>query len=200
MESGFGVLDAFAFVVFAVLILVAVVIIVSLGKLPGQLAHKWGHPQAAAINAMSWIGIATGGLLWPIAFIWAFTMPVGAKSARDDRQSPGAVEIDPPPAITPPAFTRTTHDRISDHCLRWRLLVLFKVLLSAYRLSHCDHVVAGVFMIGSVWWSGPRRPHGQNGNEQRGLFPIGEHLPPPKTKSPVKTASSLNPTYPPSDT
>jgi hypothetical protein len=94
VESGFGVLDAFVFVVFAVLIFVTVVIIVSLGKLPGQLAHKWGHPQAAAINAMSWIGIATGGLLWPIAFIWAFTMPVGATSAKDDRQSLGAVEVD----------------------------------------------------------------------------------------------------------
>jgi hypothetical protein len=94
VDSSFGALDAFAFVVFAVLIFVGVIIIVSVGKLPGQLAHKWGHPQAAAINAMSWIGIATAGLLWPIAFIWAFTTPFGAKSARDDRHSPGAVEAD----------------------------------------------------------------------------------------------------------
>ena len=86
MDSSFGVLDAFAFVVFAVLIFVGVVIVVSLGKLPGQLARKWDHPQAAAINAMSWIGIATGGLLWPIAFIWAFTNPFGNKPAiiKDD--------------------------------------------------------------------------------------------------------------------
>jgi hypothetical protein len=75
MDSSFGVLDAFAFVVFAILIAVAVIIIVSLGKLPGQLARKWGHPQAAAINAASWIGVATGGLLWPLAFIWAFIIP-----------------------------------------------------------------------------------------------------------------------------
>jgi Protein of unknown function (DUF3302) len=95
MESSFGPLDAFAFIVFAVLIFVAVIIVVSLGKLPGQLATKWGHPQAAAINAMSWIGIATGGLLWPIAFIWAFTNPFGIKSAaiKDDRQ-PRVVEAD----------------------------------------------------------------------------------------------------------
>jgi hypothetical protein len=75
MDASFGVLDAFAFVVFAVLILVAVIIIVMLGRLPGQLARKWGHPQAAAINAASWIGIATGGLVWPVAFIWAFINP-----------------------------------------------------------------------------------------------------------------------------
>jgi hypothetical protein len=68
VDSSFGALDAFAFVVFAVLIFVGVIIVVNLGKLPGQLAHKWNHPQAGAINAMSWIGIATGGLLWPVAF------------------------------------------------------------------------------------------------------------------------------------
>jgi hypothetical protein len=47
MDSTFGVLDAFAFVVFAVLIAVAVIVFVSLGKLPGQLARKWGHPKIA---------------------------------------------------------------------------------------------------------------------------------------------------------
>jgi hypothetical protein len=81
MDSSFGVLDAFAFVVFAVLIFVAVFIVVSLGKLPGQLARKWEHPQAAAINAASWIGVATGGLLWPLAFIWAFIIPPGRGTA-----------------------------------------------------------------------------------------------------------------------
>jgi len=75
MDSSFGPLDAFAFLVFAILIAVAVIVIVKLGQLPGQLARKWGHPQASAINAASWIGIATGGLLWPLAFIWAFTTP-----------------------------------------------------------------------------------------------------------------------------
>ena len=89
MDSSFGVLDGFAFVVFAVLIFVGVVIVVNLGKLPGQLAHKWNHPQASAINAMSWIGIATGGLLWPVAFVWAFTTPFGAKPAKDELQPHG---------------------------------------------------------------------------------------------------------------
>ena len=89
MDSSFGALDAFAFVVFAVLIFVGVIIVVNLGKLPGQLAHKWNHPQAGAINAMSWIGIATGGLLWPVAFIWAFTTPFGVKSAKGDLQQHG---------------------------------------------------------------------------------------------------------------
>jgi hypothetical protein len=88
MDSSFGVLDAFAFVVFAILIAVAVIIVVKLGQLPGQLARKWGHPQAAAINATSWIGIATGGLLWPVAFIWAFMAPIARpiSGPRDDQR------------------------------------------------------------------------------------------------------------------
>ena len=99
MDSSFGALDAFAFVVFAVLIFVGVLIVVNLGKLPGQLAHKWNHPQAGAINAMSWVGIATGGLLWPVAFIWAFTTPFGAKSARDELH-PRGVEPDTGDGVT----------------------------------------------------------------------------------------------------
>lgn len=84
MDSSFGALDAFAFVVFAVLIFVGVIIVVNLGKLPGQLARRWNYPQAGAINAMSWVGIATGGLLWPVAFVWAFTKPFGLNSGKQN--------------------------------------------------------------------------------------------------------------------
>jgi Protein of unknown function (DUF3302) len=99
VDSSFGALDAFAFAVFAVLIFVGVIIIVNLGKLPGQLARKWNHPQASAINAMSWIGIATGGLLWPVAFIWAFTKPSGMKSAKNELQ-PHGVEPETSDGVT----------------------------------------------------------------------------------------------------
>src|SRR5271165_916814 len=88
MESSFGLLDAFAFVVFAVLIAVGVIIVVSLGQLPGKLARKWGHPQAAAVNAASWIGVATGGLLWPLAFIWAFIVPSASAAAVPETSAP----------------------------------------------------------------------------------------------------------------
>ena len=64
--------DIIAFVVIAVLLVVAVVIVVVLGTLPGKIAKRRGHPQAAAINVASWLGIATLGILWPLALIWAF--------------------------------------------------------------------------------------------------------------------------------
>jgi len=98
MDATFGVLDAFAFVVFAVLIAVAVIAVVSLGQLPGRLARKWGHPQASAVSVAGWIGVATGGLLWPLALIWAFITPSGpAVSQTGDDLQPDSVAQQPTP-------------------------------------------------------------------------------------------------------
>jgi hypothetical protein len=73
--------DIIAFVVLAVLPVAAVVIVVTLGSLPGQIARKRGHPQAAAITAAGWLGLVTGGLIWPLALIWAFLRPIAAGPA-----------------------------------------------------------------------------------------------------------------------
>jgi Protein of unknown function (DUF3302) len=56
MEPTFDVLDALAFVVFAILITISVILVVSLGQLPGRLARNWDHPQAAAVNVAGWVG------------------------------------------------------------------------------------------------------------------------------------------------
>jgi Protein of unknown function (DUF3302) len=74
--------DIIVFIVFAVLIAAVVIIVVTLGQLPGQIAEKRGHPQAAAINVTSWLGVATLGLLWPIALIWAFLKPIPLRNAE----------------------------------------------------------------------------------------------------------------------
>jgi len=75
-------LDVIAFVVFAVLFLAVVFAIVALGSLPGNIARRRGHPQADAITAAGWLGIATLGILWPVAFIWAFLRPAGDSVQR----------------------------------------------------------------------------------------------------------------------
>jgi hypothetical protein len=51
-----------------------VIIVVILGDLPGRIAQKRGHPQAGGITAASWLGLATSGVLWLIALVWAFPM------------------------------------------------------------------------------------------------------------------------------
>ena len=64
-------LIVFAFVVFGVLLAATVIVVVTLGQLPGQIDQQRGHPQAAAIIVASWLGVATLGLLWPIALIFS---------------------------------------------------------------------------------------------------------------------------------
>ncbi|HEV3445631.1 MAG TPA: DUF3302 domain-containing protein [Gemmataceae bacterium] len=79
------VFDIMAFVVFAVLLAVAVVVIVTVGQLPGKIAQRRAHPQAAAITVTGWLGVATLGLLWPVALIWAFLKPVSLVAREEVR-------------------------------------------------------------------------------------------------------------------
>jgi hypothetical protein len=73
---------ALFFIFFLVIVLAAV--IVALGSLPGNIARKRGHPWPDAVNAASWIGLATG-IFWPLAFIWAFLpVPVAGPSMQTD--------------------------------------------------------------------------------------------------------------------
>ena len=78
--------DIFAFVVFGVLFLAIVTAIVGLGSLPGNIARRRDHPQADAITAAGWVGIASLGILWPIAFVWAFLRPANKAVARTSRE------------------------------------------------------------------------------------------------------------------
>ncbi len=66
--------------IFALIILITIAISivgvwVFLGMLPGKIAKKRNHPQAEAINVCGWWGAITMGLLMPLAFIWAHTVP-----------------------------------------------------------------------------------------------------------------------------
>ncbi len=49
--------------------------------LPEQIAHKRNHPQFEAIRTLCLLSLVFGGLLWPIAWIWAYTKPVLHKLA-----------------------------------------------------------------------------------------------------------------------
>jgi hypothetical protein len=44
--------------------------------LPEKIAEEKGHPQAQAIKVLCLLSLVFGGLLWPIAWLWAYTKPV----------------------------------------------------------------------------------------------------------------------------
>ena len=69
-------IDYFAWLVLIVIIVATVAVFIALARLPGQIAHQRGHPQAEAINAAGWLGLLlTLGIVWALAVIWALTKP-----------------------------------------------------------------------------------------------------------------------------
>ena len=49
--------------------------------LPEKIAHKKRHPQTRAIQCLCLLSLCFGGLLWPIAWLWAYSKPVLYKLA-----------------------------------------------------------------------------------------------------------------------
>jgi hypothetical protein len=49
--------------------------------LPEQIAEKRHHPQQQAIKTLCLLSLVFGGLLWPIAWLWAYTRPVAYRMA-----------------------------------------------------------------------------------------------------------------------
>src|SRR6186997_1769925 len=49
--------------------------------LPEKIAEKKKHPQAKAIQCLCLLSLAFGGMLWPLAWLWAYSKPVMYKLA-----------------------------------------------------------------------------------------------------------------------
>ena len=49
--------------------------------LPEKIAEKRHHPQLGAIKCLCLLSLCFGGLLWPLAWLWAYTKPVLHKMA-----------------------------------------------------------------------------------------------------------------------
>jgi hypothetical protein len=59
----------------------AIVLFWMVHVLPEKIAEKRHHPQKDAIHTLCLLSLAFGGLLWPIAWLWAYVKPVGYRSA-----------------------------------------------------------------------------------------------------------------------
>jgi CBS domain containing-hemolysin-like protein len=68
---------------FAFIIVPPVLIVVFLlvHILPEKVAEKRRHPQLGAIKCLCFLSLCFGGLLWPIAWLWAYSKPVLHKMA-----------------------------------------------------------------------------------------------------------------------
>jgi len=73
--------DIMAIVVLIVVPIVVIVVFWLVHVLPERIAEQRHHPQTGAIQTLCLLSLVFGGLLWPIAWIWAFTKPVFHKAA-----------------------------------------------------------------------------------------------------------------------
>jgi hypothetical protein len=73
--------DVLTIVVLIVAPLVGIGVFWIVHVLPEKIAEKKQHPQKHAIHTLCLLSLVFGGLLWPIAWLWAFTKPIGHKLA-----------------------------------------------------------------------------------------------------------------------
>jgi CBS domain containing-hemolysin-like protein len=79
------------FIALFVIFVVPVVLIVLfwiVHIIPERIAHQNHHPQFEAIRTLCLLSLVFGGLLWPLAWLWAYTKPVGYKLAYGTDKHP----------------------------------------------------------------------------------------------------------------
>ncbi|MCD0497548.1 DUF3302 domain-containing protein [Achromobacter spanius] len=73
--------DVLVWFVLVLVPILAIWIFWKLHVLPEVIAEKRHHPQADAIKALCLMSLVFGGMLWPFAWLWAYTKPVGYRLA-----------------------------------------------------------------------------------------------------------------------
>ena len=82
--SGDALATAATYIALFVIVVVPIVLVVlfwMVHVLPEKIAHKRRHPQTEAIQVLCLLSLVFGGLLWPFAWLWAYTKPVLYKMA-----------------------------------------------------------------------------------------------------------------------
>ena len=73
--------NVLAWVVLFLVPIVGITVFWVVHVMPEKIAHKRHHPQTKAIQTLCLLSLVFGGLLWPIAWLWAYTKPVAHKLA-----------------------------------------------------------------------------------------------------------------------
>jgi Protein of unknown function (DUF3302) len=76
-----SVASAMALIVIFIVPIVGITLFWIVHVLPEKIAHKRHHPQRDAIHMLCLLSLVFGGLLWPLAFLWAYSKPVLHKLA-----------------------------------------------------------------------------------------------------------------------
>ena len=90
--------DVLAWVVLILAPVIGIIVFWIVHILPEKIAEKRQHPQAQAIQTLCLLSLVFGGMLWPIAWLWAYSKPVLYKLAYGtDKVAHGHEETTAPP-------------------------------------------------------------------------------------------------------
>jgi hypothetical protein len=73
--------DILGIAVLFIVPLLAIAVFWIVHVLPEKIAEKKQHPQKHAIHTLCLLSLVFGGMLWPLAWIWAYTRPVFHRAA-----------------------------------------------------------------------------------------------------------------------
>jgi len=84
--------DYISWVVLVIVPVVGITVFWLVHILPEKVAEQKRHPQAKAIQVLCLLSLVFGGMLWPVAWLWAYSKPVLHKMAYgtdvDDSHGP----------------------------------------------------------------------------------------------------------------
>ena len=89
MAAGFvdTLADIFSWIAIIIIPIVLGIAYWQIHYLPSKIAEKRQHPQKEAIHAMCMVSRFSGGLFWPIAFVWAHLKPTIVPLSKEQVQS-----------------------------------------------------------------------------------------------------------------
>ena len=73
--------DVLCWIVLVIAPIVGIAVFLLIHILPEKIAERRQHPQAKAIQCLCLLSLVFGGLLWPLAWLWAYSKPVLYKLA-----------------------------------------------------------------------------------------------------------------------
>jgi len=91
--------DVMTWIVLVIAPVVAIGVFLMVHILPEKIAEKKQHPQTKAIQCLCLLSLFFGGLLWPLAWLWAYTKPVLHQLAYGTDKEPHGAEAEAPPVV-----------------------------------------------------------------------------------------------------
>jgi Protein of unknown function (DUF3302) len=113
--------DILAWIVLFVAPAVAIAVFWMVHILPEKIAEQRHHPQAHAIKVLCLLSLFFGGLLWPLAWLWAYSKPVLHKLAYGtdvadphEHEPPAAADAEAEASTLPRAEAEAREQRTEE--------------------------------------------------------------------------------------